>query len=110
MKLLFDQNLSPLLVECLADLYPDSTHVYLTGLDRVSDLSVWTFAREQGYIIISKDSDFNDLSTLFGFPPKVVWIRLGNCTNQEVEAILRLHYGDVVELVENSNSGILALF
>ena len=37
MKLLFDQNLSPKLVHRLADLFPDSSHVQLVGLDRAGD-------------------------------------------------------------------------
>ena len=110
MKLLFDQNLSPELVERLADLYPGSTHVYRIGLDRASDLAVWNAAREQGYAIASQDADFNDLSALFGFPPKVIWIRRGNCSTREIEAILRLHYDAVVGLNEDPGLGILALF
>ena len=62
MKLLFDQNLSPGLVERLADLYPGSTHVCGIGLDRASDLAVWNAARELGYAIASQDADFSDLS------------------------------------------------
>lgn len=110
MKLLFDQNLSPELAERLADVYPGSTHVYRIGLDRASDLAVWNAARDQGYAIASQDSDFNDLSALLGFPPKVIWIRRGNCSTLEIEAILRLHYEAVASLNEDPNLGILALF
>ena len=60
MKLLFDQNLSPRLVDYLVDIYPQSTHVYHIGLDRAPDLAVWNFARDQGYVIVSQDSDFSD--------------------------------------------------
>jgi predicted nuclease of predicted toxin-antitoxin system len=66
----------PRLVDYLADMYPKSTHVYHIGLDRAPDLAVWNFARDEVYVIVSRDSDFSDLSTLLGFPPKVVWIRL----------------------------------
>ena len=37
MKLLFDQNLSPRLVNCLADIYPNSNHLYNLGLDTAED-------------------------------------------------------------------------
>ena len=63
MKLLFDQNRSPRLVGDLADIYPQSTHVYQIALDRAPDLDVWNFVRDQGYVIVSQDSDFSDLST-----------------------------------------------
>jgi len=110
LRLLFDQNLSPALVERLADLYPGSTHVYRVGLDRASDLAVWIAAREQGYAIATQDVDYSDLSALFGFPPKVIWIRRGNCSTREIEAVLRLHFDAVTALMDDPNLGILALF
>ncbi len=103
MKLLFDQNLSPRLVERLADLYPDSTHVYSLGLDRAPDLAVWSFAREHGHAIVSQDADFVDLSVMLGFPPKVIWMRRGNCSTRQIEAILRHHCDAVAKLAEDPN-------
>jgi predicted nuclease of predicted toxin-antitoxin system len=38
--LLFDQNLSPRLVNRLADLFPGALHVAQVGLDRATDLAV----------------------------------------------------------------------
>ncbi|MBF2058287.1 MAG: DUF5615 family PIN-like protein [Cyanobacterium sp. T60_A2020_053] len=63
MKLLFDHNLSPRLVNILADIYPNSNHLYLMGLDQQPDTIVWEIARQQNYIIVTKDSDFNELSS-----------------------------------------------
>ena len=60
MKLLFDHNLSPRLVARLADVLPDASHVALAGLDRATDQQVWEFAREHGYTIVTKDTDFGD--------------------------------------------------
>jgi len=57
MKLLFDQNLSPRLVYRLADLYPNSSHVMEVGLDRSFDKEVWNYARQQHYLIVTKDVD-----------------------------------------------------
>src|SRR5574338_447452 len=89
MKLLFDNNLSPKLIPKIVDIFPDSSHVTLKGLDKSVDLEVWNIAREQSYTLVSKDSDFNELLTAKGFPPKVIWFRLGNCTTTEVEQALR---------------------
>lgn len=80
MRLLFDQNLSPLLVGRLWDLFPDSVHVRDVGLKDADDREVWSFASKRAFIIATKDSDFNDLSFLHGFPPFVVWLNIGNCT------------------------------
>ena len=109
MKLLFDHNLSPRLVARLSDLYPQSNHVYLIGLDQASDEVVWQYARENEFIIVTKDLDYNELVILRGFPPKVVWIRLGNCTTCQIEALLRLHNEDIKVLSEDLNLGLLTL-
>lgn len=78
MKLLFDQNLSPRLPRLLADLFPDSVHVRDVGLRDAPDADIWRFAKENGFVIVSKDSDFQQRSLLYGFPPKFVWVRVGN--------------------------------
>jgi predicted nuclease of predicted toxin-antitoxin system len=91
-KLLFDHNLSPALVNRLQDLYPDSNHVYRLGLDQIPDIEVWEYARKEDFLIVTKDADFSDLCLLRGFPPKVIWIRWGNCKTADIEEILRCHY------------------
>jgi len=73
-KLLFDQNLSHKLVSRLADIFPDSSHVREVGLKAAEDLVIWEYARNN-LMIVSKDSDFHQRSFLYGFPPKVIWVR-----------------------------------
>ncbi|MEO1672135.1 MAG: DUF5615 family PIN-like protein [Cyanobacteria bacterium J06631_2] len=46
MKLLFDHNLSPRLVDRLKDLYPNSNHLFNLQLDTVEDFIVWQYALE----------------------------------------------------------------
>jgi predicted nuclease of predicted toxin-antitoxin system len=89
MKLLFDHNLSPNLVNRLRELYPESNHVYRLGLDRVPKTEVWEYAKREEFLIVTKDTDFSDLSLLRGFLPKIIWIRRGNCKTADIEAILR---------------------
>jgi predicted nuclease of predicted toxin-antitoxin system len=109
-KLLFDQNLSPKLVGRLADLYPDSNHVYHIGIDRVDDREMRDYARREGFVIVTKDSDFSDLCILLGFPPKVIWVRRGNCSTSTIESILRGHNSAIEELGRDDIVGILTLF
>jgi predicted nuclease of predicted toxin-antitoxin system len=92
MKLLFDENLSPKLVRLLADLFPDSLHVRDVGLKAADDPDIWTYAADHDLIICSKDSDMHQRSFVFGGPPKVVWVRLGNCSTSDVEALLRRNF------------------
>lgn len=90
MKLLFDQNLSPRLPHLLADLYQGSKHVRAVGLRDADDTQVWD-AKQYGFAIVSKDSDFQGRSLLYGSPPKFIWLRVGNCTVQTIEELLRKH-------------------
>lgn len=109
MKLLFDQNLSPALVQVLSDVFPQSQHVSRLGLDRVQDREVWEYARDHGYTLVSKDSDFHDLSVLYGAPPKVVWIRRGNCSTKQIELILRNKFENIKSLIDNPESSYLVI-
>lgn len=110
MKLLYDQNLSFHLVWRLADLYPDSAHVRDVGLGDADDMRVWTYAATQGFVVVSKDADFYELSMRLGQPPRVVWIRRGNCSTAEIEAILRDHYADLLAFEQDVNFGSLIIF
>ena len=109
MKLLFDHNLSYRLVLLIADRYPHSSHVRTVGLQRAPDEAVWNYAREQGLIIVSKDADFHQRSLLFGSPPKVIWIGLGNCSTDEIAVLLQVRYQDVLAFTQSRETAFLAL-
>ena len=87
-KLLFDENLSFRLVELLAEPFPGSTHVNDAGLHGCPDGDVWTYAAVHGFVLVSKDNDFRQLSFLRGAPPKVVWLRVGNAPTKAVVDLL----------------------
>jgi predicted nuclease of predicted toxin-antitoxin system len=108
-KLLFDQNVSHRLVNLLINLYPDSEHVRHLGMTRGSDEDLWDYAKSHGYILVTKDDDFHIRSNLFGPPPKILWIRSGNCSTELVESLLRKNYADIQDFVTNSGSGFLVL-
>ena len=110
MKLLFDHNLPPSLVTRLADLFPGSTHVFALGLDRASDAEIREYAHQEALVIVTKDADFSDLCLLKGFPPKVIWIRRGNCSVNELEQLLREHFEQIEVLEVDQFYGVLTLF
>jgi predicted nuclease of predicted toxin-antitoxin system len=102
-KLLFDENLSPELARRIVDLFPDSVHVRDVGMKAADDPIVWEFAKNNDFVIVSKDADMHDLSLIFGNPPKVVWLRLGNCSTHQVEELLRQDF-DVIKLFYGDES------
>jgi predicted nuclease of predicted toxin-antitoxin system len=89
LKLLFDENLSPRLVELLAADFPDCTHLEHLGMRGAADAAVWDFARENGYSIVSKDNDFRQRAFLHGPPPKVVWLAVGNAGTNLIATLIR---------------------
>ena len=109
MKLLFDENLAPSLATALADIFPQSQHVDRIGLGTSPDREVWEYAKDNHYTLVSKDSDFHELSLLFNSPPKVVWIRRGNCTTKQIEFILRNKQENIRSLVNNAESTYLVI-
>lgn len=108
MKLLF--ALSPHLVTRLAAEYPHSAHGSAVGIDQSLDIEVWMYARDYEFTIVTKDADFSDMSVLLGFPPKVVWLRVGNCSTSDIEANLRAHTSTLDALAADPTIGIIELF
>jgi predicted nuclease of predicted toxin-antitoxin system len=108
-KLLLDHNLSPRLVRLLSEVYPECVHVHPLGLDTASDTEVWRYAAEHGYTVVSKDADFHSRSLLFGAPPKVVWLRIGNCSVAESARLLRERYVEIRHFIEQSGADFLVL-
>ena len=109
MKLIFDQNLSPALSGRLQYHYPGSTHVQKALWRSAPDDSIWFHAREYGFVIVTKDRDYLELSSERGHPPKVILIRTGNSPNELVEALLRDHYTETMAFEQDPDRGIIEL-
>lgn len=89
MKLLFDENVSPSLPGRLAAEYPESVHVRTVGLRGAEDHRLWDYARSHGFAIASKDTDFRERSYVEGFPPKVIWLDVGNAGTLLITQLLQ---------------------
>jgi len=83
--------------------------VWECGLKRASDATIWNYPREHGYTVVSQDADFSGRGELLGFPPKVVWMRRGNCSTAEIESILRRHHGAVTDIEKDTEAGVLTI-
>lgn len=109
MKLLFDEHLSRRLVSRLADVYPSASHIIFHGLEHTDDSAIWAFAAAEGYTIVTKDADFNDLATLRRPPPRIIWLHIGNCTTTTVEQILRANVVAIEAFMDDPQSSVLKL-
>ncbi len=107
MKLLFDQNLSYKLVAKISELFPNSAHVAALHLDKASDQEVWKYAKNNDFIIVTKDSDFNDLSTYHGFPPHIIWLRIGNGSVERSSSVLLNNADRIKTMIQSNQTGIV---
>ncbi len=110
MKLLLDENLSRRIIPAIQDTYPESSQIALLGLQSAADGDVWAYARQGGYILVTKDSDFNDLSALYGHPPKVIWLKCGNQPRRRIVEILLSIRVDVQAFADNPALSCLEVY
>jgi predicted nuclease of predicted toxin-antitoxin system len=108
-KILFDANLSPALVARLAAEYPSSAHVRDVSLRSATDAQIWDYAKTHGFVIASKDADFRERSFVEGFPPKVIWLDVGNAGTVAIEALLRREQHRVETFAAATDASLLIL-
>ena len=97
------------MVNRLADIFPRSSHVQFLSMTEADDDEIWEWAKVKDFCIVTQDADFAEKSRLYGSPPKVIWLRCGNTTTAQVEAILRSAIEAIEELSSNSNLDCLEL-
>ena len=110
MKLLFDENLSYKLLKRLSDIFPESLQVRQLRMSHSDDRQIWEYAKRNSYIIVTQDVDFADLVALYGPPPKVIWIRCQNQSNDYFERLIRLHHADILKFEHDPDHDCLELY
>lgn len=108
-RLFFDEPLSEVLCKAVGDIFPGSLHIRLLGQGGAADATVWDLARQHGCLVVSKDEELHRLALLRGAPPKFVWIRLGNCTTNDIAQLLRRRYDDIIRFDEQTEATVLEL-
>lgn len=109
MKLLLDENLSRRLVPFLQEDYPGSSQVALEGLESATDREIWQFAKEGGYVIVTRDADFEELSLALGQPPKVIWLKEGNPSRATTLQVLTRHHGVINHALVHEDQACLEI-
>jgi predicted nuclease of predicted toxin-antitoxin system len=108
-RLLFDEQLAEDLCHLLHDHFPGSLHIRLLGQGGASDEEIWQIALEHRCVLVTRDEDFHRLSVLRGAPPKVIWIRLGNCTTTEIAALLLQYRLEIQRFVDQEEATFFEL-
>ena len=112
MKLLLDANVSWKLVPILKEHFGECVHA-----DNISefefpakDTKIWQYAKDNGYTVVTRDNDFNDLVVIRGFPPKIVWLRTENCSRKFTADLLIRSKQAIEELLKSKEYGVLEIF
>ena len=103
MKLLLDQNISFRITTKIQDLFPGSKQVRDLGLENSKDSLIWNYAKENNYCIVTFDGDFYEIGLIKGSSPKVIWLRLGNTSTQNIETVLRKNYDLIKSFLSDPN-------
>lgn len=82
MRFLVDAQLPPSLARWLGERGFAATPVREIGLRDSDDGSIWNFAAEGDWTVITKDEDFFERGIAGRAAPAVVWRRVGKCTNR----------------------------
>jgi len=110
MKLLLNENLSRRVIPFILEAYPDSTQIALLGMEQADDVSVWEYARQNGFVIVTRDSDYLDLSALRGQPPKIIWLRAGNQSTAAVIHVLLKSKDAVEQTLEHEGKACIEIY
>jgi predicted nuclease of predicted toxin-antitoxin system len=106
---LLDQNLSRKLKEPLSPHFPLIDHIVYCGLDDASDMDIWKYAKQNNMTVITKDADFMEICQQFGFPPKIIWVRMLNASNKDYQLLLINNKELIFNFLQDSEWGVLAL-
>jgi len=109
MRLLFDENISYRIVRKLPGCFADCRHVDSVEIDECNDEIIWQFARQNGFTIVTFDSDFFKKSAVKGAPPKVVWLRTGNLSNSEIVDLLVLNFSKIASFINDPERNCLEI-
>lgn len=108
MRLLFDQNISFRISKKLSSELGVFTHVSECGLINCDDNVIWNYAKQNKYIIVTYDSDFYDISLINGCPPKIIWIRTGNLSTNQIKDLLLKNIERIRSFSEDSENREIA--
>ena len=101
MKLLFDQNISYRITKSLLSYFPECKHVIDCKLNNAEDSEIWKYAKENRFAIVTFDSDFYEISLIKGHPPKIIWIRTGNLSTDDLAGLLIMNQDLINDFLNN---------
>jgi predicted nuclease of predicted toxin-antitoxin system len=109
LKLLLDENVSFRMLAELRAGFPGSSQVTKLGLETADDKTLWSYARKNGFTLVTQDSDFHELATLYGPPPKVIWLKCGNRPRWFVSSLLLRHRDEIIAFGDDPETDVVEI-
>lgn len=109
MKILLDENISWRIKKYLNIDLDKIIHIADISNSRLNDYEIWNYAKLNDCIILSHDSDFVDLVTYRGFPPKIIWLRTGNIGKLDLANKINENMLKIISFYDDKELGILEI-
>ena len=109
MKLLLDENISHRIIKHLIKDFPNSKHVVEIAQNRLSDLEIWEYAKNNDFVIVTYDEDFYEWQLMKNYPPKLIWLRFGNAKIKVIASKIIDHKKSIERLIEDQDLGLLEI-
>lgn len=110
MKLLLDENISRRIAPLLQADFPGSTQISLLHLEAATDREIWEYAKSNDFFIVTRDSDFHELSTLYGIPPRIIWLKTGNQTKTSTLNALLINKHEILSALHDENKSCIEIY
>jgi predicted nuclease of predicted toxin-antitoxin system len=109
MRLITDENISWRLKKLIPDwdILPSNE---IANQKRLTDISIWRFAKENQYTILTFDEDFSEIQNLYSYPPKIIWLRTGNVSTQEIASLLIGLKDEIVDFINDNELGMYEIY
>jgi predicted nuclease of predicted toxin-antitoxin system len=107
--LLLDENISYRITKDLSSTFSGIKHIQDFLDYGASDDKIWETALANELTIVSFDADYEDMLTLRGFPPKIIWFRFGNSSNPTITKTLLFYQSVIIAFINNDSLGILEI-
>lgn len=105
MKIWLDAQLSPEMAEWITERFGyETVAVRDLGLRDASDVEIFKAAKQADVILITKDSDFSQLIQRLGSPPRVIWLRCGNTSNQSLRRLFETAFRPAMALLDQGET------
>jgi predicted nuclease of predicted toxin-antitoxin system len=102
-RFVIDAQLPPGLATRLSKRGYLAEHVNRIGLGAAGDIAIWEHTRSIRGILITKDEDFIALALRDPSGPQVVWLRIGNISNDALWTAVSAAFDEILTSLESGD-------